>query len=184
MLELLGCGDVGLIRLQEAVGACAYGRIRNLMDILHQLGGLVLGSVPTMIFFLLLVAAYGPLVRKPLEKTLAERHARTAGAVEKAGEAMEAAEAKVAEYEAKLRLARNELMAERERRRQHWQTERDQAMEAARAAAQERILLARQEIEGMTEGVRRQMEESAALLSDQILRRVLPSGPGFTEARQ
>ncbi|MFP5233962.1 MAG: hypothetical protein ACLGQX_15260 [Acidobacteriota bacterium] len=154
------------------------------MDILHQLGGLVLGSVPTMVFFLLLVAAYGPLVRKPLEKTLAERHARTAGAVEKAREATAAAEAKIADYEEKLRVARNEMMAARERKRRHWQAEREQAMEAARAAAQERIRVARQEIEGMAEGVRRQMEESAGLLSDQILRAVLPPGPGFTEARQ
>ena len=44
-------------------------------QILNQLGELVLGSVPTMVLFILLVAAYGFLVRRPLDRVLAERHA-------------------------------------------------------------------------------------------------------------
>ena len=40
-------------------------------QILSQLGGLVLGSVPTIVFFLLLVVAYGVLVRRPLDHVLA-----------------------------------------------------------------------------------------------------------------
>src|ERR1700733_14033993 len=102
------------------------------MEILHQLGGLVLGSVPTMVFFLLLVAAYGLLVRNPLDKTLAERRARTTGAVEKARGAIAAAEAEATVYEEKLRSARSEIMAARERKLQQWQTERDQAVQSAR----------------------------------------------------
>ncbi len=153
------------------------------MEILHQLGGLVLGSVPTMIFFILLVAAYGSLVRKPLEATLAERHARTAGAVERARGAITAAEAEAAVYEEKLRNARNEIMAARERRLQQWQAERDQAVEAARAMAQDRVKAARQEIEGMSVSARKQIEEATAQLSDQILRAVLPAGSKLSEVR-
>ena len=37
-------------------------------EMLNQLGGLVLGSVPTVILFLLLVVAYGLLVRRPLDR--------------------------------------------------------------------------------------------------------------------
>ncbi len=154
------------------------------MDILHQLGGLVLGSVPAMVFFLLLVAAYGPLVRRPLEKTLEERRARTTGTVEKAHQAMAAAEAKAGVYEQKLRAARNEMLAARERKRRQWKAERDQAIESARAAAQQQVRTARQEIDAMAETARTQIEESTALLSEQILRAVLPAGPSFTEARQ
>ena len=44
-------------------------------EILQQLGGLVLGSVPTMVLFILLVTAYGLLVRRPLDRVLAERRA-------------------------------------------------------------------------------------------------------------
>ena len=39
--------------------------------ILNQIGGLILGSVPTIVFFILLVVAYGLLVRGPLDKVLA-----------------------------------------------------------------------------------------------------------------
>jgi F-type H+-transporting ATPase subunit b len=153
------------------------------MEILHQLGGLVLGSVPTMVFFLLLVAAYGPLVRKPLDKTLAERRARTTGAVERARTAISAAEAEATVYEEKLRAARSEVMAARERKVQQWQAERDQAVKSARDAAQTRVNAARQEIEGMSAAARKQIEESTAQLSEQILRAVLPAGTKVSEAR-
>jgi F-type H+-transporting ATPase subunit b len=153
------------------------------MEILHQLGGLVLGSVPTMIFFLLLVVAYGPLVRKPLDKTLAERRARTTGAVERARTAIAAAEAEATVYEEKLRAARGEMMAARERKVQQWQSEKDQAVKSARDAAQARVNTAKQEIEQMSLGARKQIEESTAQLSEQILRAVLPSGTNLSEAR-
>jgi F-type H+-transporting ATPase subunit b len=154
------------------------------MEILHQLGGLVLGSVPTMVFFLLLVAAYGSLVRKPLDKALAERRTRTTGAVEKARGAIAAAEAEATVYEEKLRSARSEIMAARERKLQQWQAERDQAVQGARDAAQARVNAAKQEIEEMSVGARKQIEEATAQLSEQILRAVLPAATKFSEALQ
>jgi F-type H+-transporting ATPase subunit b len=156
------------------------------MDILHQLGGLVLGSVPTMVFFLLLVIAYSVLVRGPLEKVLAERTARTSGAVEQARGAIAAAEAETTVYEDKLRSARSEIMAARERRTQQRQAERDKALEAARSAAQDRVKAARAEIETASAGARQQIEGATAQLSEQILRAVLPAGtqlPELPEAR-
>ena len=87
---------------------------QNYMEILNQLGGLLLGAVPTVIFFILLVIAYGYLVRRPLEHTLAERRARTSGAVEQARGAIAAAEAETSAYEEKLRAARGEMQALRE----------------------------------------------------------------------
>ncbi len=154
---------------------------RTLMEILHQLGGLILGSVPTMIFFVLLVAAYNVLVLRPLERTLAERKARTSGAVEQARGAIAAAEAETSVYEDKLRAARAEIMAARERRLQQWQAERDAAIESARAASMEKIKGARVEIETAAAGARRQMEESTAQLSEQILRALLPAGTQLPE---
>jgi F-type H+-transporting ATPase subunit b len=153
------------------------------MEILHQLGGLVLGSVPTMVFFLLLVAAYNILVRKPLDQTIAERRARTTGAVEKARAAISAAETEATVYEEKLRAARSEMMAARERKVQQWQAEKDQAVKSARDASQARVNAARQEIEQMSAGARKQIEDSTAQLSEQILRAVLPSGTNLSEAR-
>jgi F-type H+-transporting ATPase subunit b len=154
------------------------------MEILHQLGGLVLGSVPTMVLFILLVLAYGLLVQRPLDKTLAERRARTVGAVEQARGAISAAEAETAVYEDKLRAARSEMMAARERRLQQGQAERDKALASARGIAQDRVKVARTEIESMSADARKQIEDATAQLSDQILRAVLPAGTKFSEARQ
>src|SRR5260370_32965362 len=97
-------------------------------EILNQLGGLVLVSVPTMIFFLLLVVAYGLLVRRPLDRVLAERRARTTGAVEQARTSISTAEAKTAEYEDRVRRARAEIYAAREKRLKQWNSDRNNAL--------------------------------------------------------
>jgi F-type H+-transporting ATPase subunit b len=154
------------------------------MDILNQLGSLILGSVPTAVLFILLVVAYTVLVQRPLEKTLAERRARTSGAVEQARGAIAAAEAETSVYEDKLRSARSEILAARERRAKQWQAEREAALAAARGAAQERVKTARLEIEAASASARTQIEEATAQLSEQILRAVLPSGAKYSEAQQ
>ena len=145
-------------------------------EILNQLGGLVLGSVPTMIFFLLLVIAYGFLVRRPLDKVLAERRARTSGAVEQARASISAAEAKTAEYEDRLRQTRATLFAERDKRLKQWTTERDQALTEARAITSEKVKAGKVEIDQSVVMARRQIEEMSSELSEQILRAVMPAG--------
>jgi F-type H+-transporting ATPase subunit b len=144
--------------------------------ILHQLGGLALGSVPTMIFFVLLVIAYGFLVRRPLDAVLAERRARTLGAVEQARGAISAAEAETQVYEDKLRAARAAIFAARDSKLKQWAAERDQALAQAREATQQRVSAARVEIEKSAVAARQQMEGMSAELSEQIMRAVLPAG--------
>jgi F-type H+-transporting ATPase subunit b len=145
-------------------------------QLLNQLAGLVLGSVPTMVLFVLLVVAYGVLVRGPLDRVLVERRARTSGAVEKAREAMAAAEAKTAEYEDKLRRARAEVFAAREQKLKDWGAERERALGEARAATAERVKGAKAEIEQSVAMARRQIEGMSAELSEQIMRAVMPAG--------
>jgi F-type H+-transporting ATPase subunit b len=145
-------------------------------QILTQLGGLVLGSVPTVLLFLLLIAAYSLLVQGPLNKVLAERHARTSGAVEQARGAISAAEAETAVYEDKLRAAKAEIFAAREQKLKALNTERDSVLEQARAATQERLKVAKNEIEQSAASARQQIEGASAALSTQILRAILPAG--------
>lgn len=154
------------------------------MEILHQLGDLVLGSVPTMILFVLLVVLYDAIVRRPLERTLAERRARTTGAVEQAMGAIAAAEAETQVYEDKLRAARAEILAGRDRLLQQWNAERDTALGQARSASQDRIRTAREQIEESAMVARQQIESATEMLSDQILGAILPKGVNGTEARQ
>lgn len=144
--------------------------------ILDQLGELVLGSVPTMLLFILLVIAYGLLVRRPLDRILAERRARTTGAVEQARGAIAAAEAETSAYEEKLRNARAAIFQAREEKLKQWGAERESAIEQVRQATQERIRAAKLEIEQSAATARQQIEGMSAELSSRILGAVLPAG--------
>ena len=153
-------------------------------QILNQLGELVLGSVPTIILFIALVVAYGLLVRRPLDKVLAERRARTSGAVEQAKGAIAAAEAETSVYEDKLRAAKNEIFKARDLKLKQWNAERDAALEQVRQAAQDQIRSARQEIEQSAAAARVQIEGLSSELSAQILKAVLPAGFKAPEVTQ
>ncbi|WP_213807699.1 ATP synthase F0 subunit B [Granulicella sp. dw_53] len=153
-------------------------------QILRQLGELVLGSVPTMVLFILLVIAYGVLVRRPLDKVLAERRARTSGAVEQARGAIAAAEAETSVYEDKLRSAKNEIFQARDQKLKQWNAERDAALEQVRQSTQERIKTARLDIEQSAAAARSQIEGLSSELSAQILKAVLPAGVVAPEVTQ
>ena len=153
-------------------------------QILNQLGGLVLGSVPTMLLFILLVIAYGFLVRRPLENILAERRARTSGAVEQARGAIAAAEANTTAYEEKLRAARAEIYHAREQQLKQWNAEREAALEEVRNATKARVLTARLDIEKSATDARGQIESLSGELTTKILNAVLPAGVVPTEVTQ
>jgi F-type H+-transporting ATPase subunit b len=153
-------------------------------QILNQLGGLVLGSVPTMVLFILLVAAYGLLVRRPLDRVLAERRARTSGAVEQAKGAIAAAEAETTAYEEKLRAAKAEIFQARDKKLKQWNAEREAALAQVRHTTQERIRGSRHEIEQSAQEARLQIARLSDELSSSILNAVLPAGVRPTEVAQ
>ncbi len=128
-----------------------------------------------MIIFLILVFAYRYILYGPLVKTLAERRARTVGAVEAAHAAIAQADAKSQEYEAKLRAARVEVFHQREQRVQQWNAQKDNALASARLAAQERVAEARAGIEAEAAAARQQIENAAGQLAAQVLQAVLPA---------
>jgi F-type H+-transporting ATPase subunit b len=153
-------------------------------QILNQLGELVLGAVPTMILFILLVIAYGFLVRRPLDRVLAERRARTLGAVEQARTAIAAAEAETSAYEEKLRAAKAEIFQARDKKLKQWNAEREAALGLVRKHTQERIQGARQEIEQSAQDARLHIVSQSEDLSSRILNAVLPAGVRQTEVAQ
>lgn len=151
------------------------------MHIVLQIGNLLLGSVPTMLIFIVLVLAYQFLVQGPLTATLAERRARTEGAVEEAHKAIAQAEARAAEYAETLRLARAEVFKMREARLKQWTAERDAALDAAREAAGQKLQRAKAELEAEAAHARESIHALAADLASQVVRAVLPMAAG--EAR-
>jgi F-type H+-transporting ATPase subunit b len=149
-----------------------------MQEIIHQLGNLMLGSVPTMLLFLVLVVAYQFLIQGPLTATLKQRRARTVGAVEDAQKAIAQAEQRAAEYEAKLRQARAEVYKMREQRVKQWSAERDAALNAARKAAGQKVAQARLELEAEAAQARQSIEASAGELASQVVRAILPAAAG------
>lgn len=142
-------------------------------ETLRQIGELLLGSIPTVVFFLLLFALYTGLVHKPLARILAERYARTQGAIEKARADVESAEARTAEYEQKLRDARLALFKAQEARRAQAAQARAAVVAQARKAAQAKVDEARAAIENDKLAARKVLEAEAGRLASEIIRVVL-----------
>ncbi len=134
----------------------------------------MLGSIPTIGFFLLLLAAYGVLVRKPLEKVLADRHARTDGAMDEAHKAIAAAEAKTADYEQRMREARASLFEKQQAELKQSSDAREKALGTARTQAQTRIDAARAQVTEAGDEAKRQIEAGSDALSSQIIAAILP----------
>src|SRR5207247_11176761 len=108
-------------------------------ETLRQIGGLLLGSIPTVVCFLLLYGLYTILLHKPLTRVLAERRDRTQGAIEKARADVQSAEARTAEYEQRLRDARLALFKAQEARRAQASQARSAAIAQARERAQQQV---------------------------------------------
>lgn len=142
-------------------------------ETLRQLGGLLLGSIPTIIMLLVLWGAYAAIVHKPLSKVLAERRAKTQGAVEKARADVAAAEARTAEYEQRLREARMAVFRTQEARRQAAMQARAAAVAKARARAQEQVKQARAAIEQDKILAQEGLQAESARLATEIIRQVL-----------
>ena len=142
-------------------------------ETLRQLGGLLLGSVPTIIMLLVLYALYTVVVHKPLAKVLAERRAKTEGAIEKARADVAAAEDRTAEYEQRLREARMAVFKHQDARRQAALQARAAGVAAARVRAQEQVAQARAALEQDKIAAQESLQKESARLATEIIRQVL-----------
>lgn len=142
-------------------------------ETLRQVGELLLGSVPTIVFFLLLFGLYTLLVHRPLLRILAERRARTEGAIEKARADIASAERRTAEYEQKVRDARLALFKAMEAGRAKAAQARAATVEEARTNAQALIERERAAIEREKITARNSLQAEAGRLAQEIVRVVL-----------
>ena len=140
---------------------------------LHQLGELLLGAVPTSLLLAALYVLYTFLVYRPLNAVLAERRSRTQGAMEKARADIAAAEARTADYEQRLREARQKIFKNQEARRQQANQARAQAVQLARAHSQEQVKLARAALEEDKRQAMNGLEADATRLAGEIVRTVM-----------
>jgi F-type H+-transporting ATPase subunit b len=149
-----------------------------MQEIIQQIEALLVGAIPTIVLFIVLVLAYQFLIQGPLTATLKQRRARTEGALEDAQKAIAQAEARAAEYAAKLREARAEVYKVREQRVKQWNTEREAALDTARKASGAKVNQARVELEAEAVAARKTIQASAADLANQVVRAVLPLAAG------
>jgi F-type H+-transporting ATPase subunit b len=149
-----------------------------MQEIIQQVGNYLVGAVPTMLLFIVLVLAYQFLIQGPLNATLKQRRALTVGAIEDAHKAIERAEVRAAEYAAKLRQARADVYKVREQRVKQWTAERDAALDVARKVAGQKVEQARVELEAEAAQARKSIEAAAGELASQVVRAVLPAVAG------
>jgi F-type H+-transporting ATPase subunit b len=145
-------------------------------ETLKQVGELLLGSIPTIVFMVLLYAIYTGLVHKPLVKVLGERRSKTEGAVEKARADIAAAEARTAEYEQRLREARVAVFKNQEALRQQALQAREAALAEARKKAQAQVEEARAAIEKDKAAAQTGLQAESGRLAVEIIRIVLRPG--------
>jgi F-type H+-transporting ATPase subunit b len=146
-------------------------------ETLRQLGGLLLGSIPTVILVALLYPLYTVIVHKPLRRVLDERRSKTEGAAEKSRADIAAAEARTSEYEQRLREARATVFRAQEARRKAALDARAAALNEARSKTQAQVQAARADIEKDREAAQAGLQGEVQTLATEIMRRVLqPAG--------
>lgn len=143
----------------------------------------MLGSVPTMLLFLVTLAAYRFLVHTPLTKVLQERYSKTQGAMENAAAAVAAVEQKTTEYEERLRAARAEILRDLHEHLDKVRLESELAVAQARAAAQEKTVAAMESIEDSMQVARMELDGLVGELSVEILKRILPAGGASSQGQ-
>jgi F-type H+-transporting ATPase subunit b len=140
---------------------------------IRQLGGLLLGAVPTVILLATLSVIYTVLVHKPLMAVLAERRNRTEGSMERARADIAAAQARTADCEQRLREARVKIFKSQEVRRQQVMQSRAEAVAQARGKAQEQVKEARRGIEQEKQQAMASLQSEAGRLAAEIVETVL-----------
>jgi F-type H+-transporting ATPase subunit b len=142
-------------------------------ETLRQLGGLLLGSIPTILLLLFVFATYLVLVHHPLQRVLKERRSRTEGAMEKARADISASEAKAADYERRLREARAAVFKAQENRRKQALQARSNAIAEARRRAQQQVQAAKGALEQDKAAAQKGLQSEAERLAKEIIRAVL-----------
>jgi F-type H+-transporting ATPase subunit b len=143
------------------------------MEILHQLGQLFLGAVPTIIIVLLFYFFMRWAFFTPIQKAMAERQARIEGARAEAAAVEAEAKQELDGYNEELRKARAEIYGEQETVRQAALADRAALLKAMRVRTQEDVTAAKERIATEMVAARVEIERATPALADEIVRVIL-----------
>ena len=132
-----------------------------------------------MIGLLMVWAAYRGIVYKPLQRVLAERQARTEGAIQQAQAEIAAAEERTAEYERRVREARAQIFAAQEARSRRTMEQRDAALAEARRQADSLVKSERASLEKDVLAAKSTLQQQAEVLAQKIIESVLKPAPAL-----
>jgi F0F1-type ATP synthase membrane subunit b/b' len=138
-------------------------------DTLHDLGNLLIRSVPTVLFFIFLTYYLKAVLFRPLAAILEERRKATEGVRELAQRAIEAANRKNSEFEYALQLARGELQAKHDAKRREWADEQARVIAEARADADRQIAEIKGEVAGEVKRTETELDSQVERLGQQIV---------------
>lgn len=141
--------------------------------LLDALGNFFLGAIPTVILVLLTFGAYNFLIHRPLARVLAERGARTAGALARAQADIAASEHKTTEYERRLLEARQAIFKVQEARRKKVLDAREAALGEARKQAEAMLRDARASLKREVSEAKQRLQAEAEKLAAAVIRTIL-----------
>jgi F-type H+-transporting ATPase subunit b len=141
--------------------------------ILKSLGQLLLNAIPALFSLLIVWAAYRLIVYTRLQQVLAERRARTEGAIEEAKKEIASAEERTAEYERRVREARAQIYLAQEAHSRRTMEERSKALAEARKQAEAMVRNARAVLEKDTQAAKATLQQQSETLANAIIESVL-----------
>src|SRR5664279_2396940 len=140
---------------------------------LHALGGILLGAVPTCLLVILLHFYLKSVFFKPLEKVLHQRYEATQGARKLAEQSLEQAAAKTAQYETQLRAAKAAMYQAQEQLHKQLQEREAAAVAEARKKADAAVKLAGAQLAADVEAAKNSLAADSEMLAERIAETIL-----------
>jgi F-type H+-transporting ATPase subunit b len=140
---------------------------------LQALGGILLKSIPTIVFLIILHFYLKAMLFGPLDRILKQRRELTEGARKVAQDSLAAAARKADEYDVKLREARGVVYKEQEEMRKRWLEEQGNEVAQARTRMEASVKTAREALAADAAAAQASLKAASSTLADQIAETVL-----------
>ncbi|MBM3738845.1 MAG: ATP synthase F0 subunit B [Acidobacteria bacterium] len=141
--------------------------------VIASLGDLIVRALPTFFLILILHFYMKATFFGPLEAALKDRQAATSGTKKAAEESLARAEAKAAEYEAKLRDARGVIYKEQEAIRAQLRDQQNEAVAAVKSKCDGMLKDARATVQSELEAAKAGLASQSNALAAQIAQTIL-----------
>ena len=140
---------------------------------LQSLGGILLKSIPTIVFLIILHFYLKAMLFGPLDRILKQRRELTEGARKVAEDSLAAAKRKADEYDIQLRDARGVVYKEQEDMRKRWLEEQGNEIAQARTRMEASVKTAREALAADAASAQASLKDASSTLADQITETVL-----------